>query len=528
MSKNIFNSISARRPKSNWFNLSHSNTLSFEMGKLIPVLVEEVLPGDKWRISTESLHRLAPLVAPVMHPLSVDIHYFFVPNRIAWKNWPDFISNRTADAMPPAFPVMLDLPGNTNTIGSLADYLGVPVDGKETFSDGSLSALPFAAYQLIYNEYYRDQNLIPYGGNSEDPFSSNVDSNGGQASLNNGSVTPVTRRLQIAQLRTRAWQHDYFTAALPFAQKGGSVDLPLGGYAPIVHNIPEYDADAIDLITSQSPGLPDAVVPRDEDAPDFFEAESNLLADLSQGTAASINSLRVAMRTQEFLEKQARGGSRYIEQLKVHFGVTSSDKRMQRPEFLGGTRAPVVISEVLQTSSTDETSPQGNMAGHGISGNFGKTIKYFAEEHGYLFAIMSVRPATAYQQGLPRHFSRRSMYDYAWPTFAHIGEQEVLNKEIYFDANDGKNDDTFGYVPRYAEYRYHPSETHGYFRTNMDHWTFTRQFQNRPQLNKDFIECKPRLDAFAVTEPGNQVVWAHIRHKIKVRRTLPRYGTPTL
>ncbi|MEM3789264.1 MAG: major capsid protein, partial [Candidatus Bathyarchaeia archaeon] len=253
------------------------------------------------------------------------------------------------------------------------------------------------------------------------------------------------------------------------------------------------------------------------------------LFGIADGTTASgtISDLRLALRLQEWFEKAARGGSRYVEQLKVHFNVLSSDKRMQRPEFLGGTRNPVVISEVLQTSSTDGTSPQANMAGHGISGSYGTNIRYYAEEHGYIFGIMSVMPDTAYQQGLSRHFTRKSWEDYAWPTFAHLSEQPILNQELYV-VNDNKNEEIFGYIPRYSEYRYQPSRVAGEFRDSLSFWHLGRIFANRPLLNQDFVECKPRTDIFAVTDDENQPLWCHSYHKVFVKRKLPKYGVPTL
>ena len=480
-----------------------------KMGQLTPVCVLECIPGDKFNIRTEAMLRMAPMVAPVMHNVNVYTHYFFVPNRLVWPNWEKFITDNNGKGNVPAPPVL----DNLNVVsGSLADYLGLPLGSPNSTK---VSAIPFAAYQLIYNDYYRDQNLQP-----------DLGKNGtGAIVLNDGLISDGLKRSALGNIRRRAWEHDYFTASLPFAQKGDAVDVPI----TFDNNVP------IVLNRTASPGAtvpigstPDAYVQAQnlDGANDFKLYAYTDGQDSAEGDL-TINNLRRAFRLQEWLEKMARGGSRYIEQILVHFGVKSSDARLNRPEYLGGTKAPVIISEVLQTSSSDETTPQGTMAGHGISANSGKNINFFCEEHGYIIGIMSIIPRTAYQQGIPKHFSRTSHLDYAWPTFAHIGEQEVLNKEIYHNPSDGKDDQVFGYVPRYSEYRYQPSRVAGDFRTTLNFWHLGRIFANRPALNATFVECTPRNDIFAVTT-DSQNIWAHCFHKIRVNRRLPKYGTPTL
>lgn len=448
---------------------------------------------------------------------------FFVPNRILWDNWQDFISPDLANEAPPAWPHLgFVAPLQTS---SLADYFGLPTGVPNV---GNVSAIPFAAYQCVYNEYYRDQNLI------EDVNFKLVNGNNDNSDL-------------IA-IRRRAWQHDYFTSCLPFAQKGPQVTIPLGEF----NDVDVYlDRDSIDPIQgqlmyappSQSNPIGNTMGPVIANTGDTFslgvgttsgrrfaslDPNGSLKAQTSEleFQAASINNLRVAIRLQEFYEKAARGGSRYIEQIRMHFGTIVPDYRLDRPEFIGGTRNPVIISEVLQTSESQET-PQATMAGHGISASGGSTLKYRCLEHGYIMSIMSIMPRTAYQQGLPRHFTRTTWDDYAWPTFAHLGEQEVLNKEIYFDASDGKNDDEFGYIPRYSEYRYTPSRVSGEFKTTLNFWHLGRIFDNRPLLNKDFIECNPSDRIFAVDD-ATQNLWCHVTNRTFVRRNLPKYGTPTL
>lgn len=505
---NQFQKVSIKRPNSNTFNLGHDVKYSMQMGKLVPVLVQEVLPGDKFNIETETLIRFAPLVAPVMHNIKVFTHYFFVPNRIVWPNWEDFISPDLAKDTPPAWPYIAMSRSNVYTHkGTLWDYFGLDVGSSgATGNFPNVSAIPFAAYQAIYNEYYRDQNL-----------ESEVD-----YKLVNGSNNSKFGA-QLSPLRTRAWMHDYFTSALPFAQKGPAVDLPLAGEAQVY-------VDGASSVTLT--GTPSNVTVPPQTAADPDILGGSLYADLSEVSATTINDLRTAMRLQEWFEKAARGGSRYVEQLLVHWSVRSSDARLNRPEFIGGTRNPVVVSEVLQTSSSDETTPQANMAGHGISVNSGKRMRYYAEEHGYIIGIQSVMPNTAYQQGIPRHFSRLSWEDYAWPTFAHLGEQAILNKELYTDGTSA-DEDTFGYIPRYSEYRYTPSRVAGEFRDSLAFWHLGRIFSNRPTLSSQFIKADVadnggiRTDIFAV-ESEPQHLWCHSYNKVFVRRKLPKYGTPRL
>lgn len=503
---NVFQSVQMSKPSSNTFNLSHDVKYSMQMGTLTPVLLQEVLPGDVFNINTETLIRFAPLVAPVMHNISVFTHYFFVPNRIVWENWEDFISPDLSKEVPPAWPILAgNLPRNHSSTrkGSLWDYFGLPTGANDSTGNWPhVSAIPFAAYQAIYSEYYRDQNLI-----------TEVD-----YKLTNGSNG--TNGVDLMALRRRAWMHDYFTAALPFAQKGPAVDLPLAGEAQVYVN----RASAAELTTTPTPNV--NVPPLLADDVDILGG--SLFTDLSDVSATTINDLRTALRLQEWFEKAARGGSRYVEQLLVHWNVRSSDARLNRPEFLGGTKNPVIISEVLQTSSSDETTPQATMAGHGISASSGKRIRYRAEEHGYIIGIQSIMPNTAYQQGIPRHFSRNSWEDYAWPTFAHLGEQEILNKEIYVNPTDSLDEDTFGYIPRYSEYRYTPSRVAGEFRDTLAFWHLGRIFSTRPALNKTFIEANPSNRIFAVIEADNHNLWCHSYNKVFVNRKLPKYGTPTL
>lgn len=507
--RNVFNSVRVPKVGSNRFDLSHDVKLTMQMGVLTPINLQEIIPGDSFEIRSESLIRFAPMIAPVMHRVNVFIHYFFVPNRIIWPNWEKFITDNNGQGNVPAPPFV-----TLNSIekGSLSDYFGLPPSATSR----SVSALPFAAYGKIYNEYYRDQNL--------------------QAEVKDELVDGTNSQTGFG-LRRRAWMHDYFTASLPFAQKGGAVTIPLGDYADVEVKpwaSTGFGGTQFRTVVSGASGAAGAIsqtgVPNIRSAANtdslYYDPADTLRADLASASAVTINELRRAFRLQEWLEKMARGGSRYIEQNLVHFGVRSSDARLQRPEFIGGSKNPVIISEVLQTSESQET-PQATMAGHGLAASSGKTIRYTAEEHGYIIGIMSIMPVTAYQQGIPRHFSRKSHLDYAWPTFAHIGEQAVLNKEIYSDGTSA-DDGTWGYVPRYSEYRYQDSRVAGEFRDTLAFWHLGRIFGSRPALNASFIECVPRNDIFAVSEPNNQNIWCQVRNNIHARRKLPLYGTPMM
>lgn len=503
---NLFNSIKLLKPKSNVFDLSHDVKLSCNMGQLVPIMCMEAVPGDKFNISCESLIRFAPLVSPVMHRMDVTMHYFFVPNRILWPNWESFITNGQTGTSPgpvPAFPFITMDAGNYT---DLADYLGIPTPiGANT---ENISALPFAAYQKIFNEYYRDQNLV----------TAVIDQ------LVDGDNTASAALLNIQR---RCWEHDYFTASLPFAQKGDSVEIPLGtveldpttqGTAQLVRNALDHSLSAnapLSALTSGELGE-DTII----DVEKVIDPNGTLIVE-----PTTINDLRRAFKLQEWLEKNARGGTRYIEHILSHFGVKSSDKRLQRPEYITGTKSPVVISEVLNTTGTTEL-PQGNMAGHALSVTSGQYGNYYCEEHGYIIGIMSILPKTAYQQGIPKHFLKTSdPFQYFWPSFANIGEQEVLKKELYaFQGAPGS--DTFGYVPRYAEYKFENSRVAGDFRTSLNFWHMGRIFDAAPSLNSDFVLSDPTTRIFAVEAEDENPIYAHVYNKIKAVRKMPKFGTP--
>ena len=514
---NIFNSVQVSKPKKNVFDLTHDVKMSGKMGRLLPVLVQECVPGDSWQIGCDSLIRFAPLIAPVMHRIDVSVHYFFVPNRILWDNWEKFIVDANTQLVAPTIDALglepqYANPAQANTARILADYMGIPLPTNGNGTGTNINALPFAAYQAIYNEYYRDQNLCP-------PI---------DYKLQDGSLPSWDKYREITNIRNRAWEHDYFTSSLPFAQKGAAVDIPLGSI--------NGDAEVyINNLVGPTTLTGSTVSPVVQNQLSTVVGNNELFAHLDdlQVGATTINDLRRAFRLQEWLEKNARGGTRYIENILMHFGVKSSDARLQRPEYITGVKTPVVISEVLNTAGTfsgqTATSPvQGNMAGHGVAVTTGKYGNYFCEEHGYIIGIMSVMPKTAYQQGIPKTYLKNDPLDFFWPSFAHIGEQPVTQNELYAYTNNAAN--TFGYVPRYAEYKFCANRVAGDFRTTLDYWHLGRIFNVDPTLSQSFIECAPedvdRIFAVLDEPEGTDNLYCQVLHKIRAVRPMPKFGTP--
>jgi len=506
------NSVKMSRPGRNTFDLTHDVKMSLDMGGLYPITAIECYPGDVHRINAEILLRMMPMVTPPMHKVDVYTHFFFVPNRLTYEDWETFISpNKYGIDVPPVPPYLTFNNDFKCLQGSLGDYMGVPVTPAMAGGEIRVNAFPFAGYNLIWNEYFRDQNL-------QGELVT-------QLSDGNNTISNFT------DIQMRAWEHDYFTSNLPQPQAGATVDVPLGDV--ILKDGPDR-AGALPIFrdTSGAHGGNGDVQQTNSDGLTITGAVTDLAYD-PDGTlevgATTINNLRIAFRLQEWLEKSARAGRRYIESILGHFGVRSDDARLQRPEYICGSQAPVIISEVLNTTGTEDL-PQGNMAGHGISVTNGHKKAYHCKEHGWLIGLVSVRPRTAYQQGLPRslnYYSRSTAVDYMWPEFAHLGEQGVLNDEIYAYQNGNTGRGVFGYNPRFAELRTQPNRVAGEMRSTLDSWHLGRIFETAPALNEDFIKCVPTKRIFAVQDEDIDSLVAHVRVSCQSSRLLPKYGTPT-
>lgn len=544
----IFDSVQTANPQRSTFDLSHDRKYTMKGGLLTPIFTREVVPGDQFNISVQNLIRLIPMTGPTMHKIDMDIHAFFVPNRIIWKNWEKFITGaKLAGAEAGQVPVhpYIDMVaaqqniGNVFVTGKLADYLGYPVT-DQNYEYGAntkafkLNSLPFRAYELIWKEFYRDQNLQSADDNFEELFE------------NDGNDTTLAENgVMNLNLRKRCWEKDYFTSSLPFVQKGDPVTLPVSGVAPVLMQTGNTNSISLNTstgaqasagtITAAAPGAGTTTYMAVEDAPPYLKINPNgtLLADLSGATASTINELRSAFQAQLWLEKNARTGTRYIESLEAHFGVRPADYRLQRPELFGATRVPVQISEVLQTSET-ATSPQGNMAGHGIG--YGKdNFNVFCPEHGWIIIIASIKPRTSYMYAVNKSVFRLNYLDYYWPEFARLGEQEVQRKELGFneqitDAAIDVMEESFGYQSRYAEYRSAISTVHGGMRKDpvLRSWHMAREnVDYHSTLSEDFVKADPTTRIFADTTPEYEYI-VHTQFNVHAKRPMPYFTDPGL
>lgn len=505
----------AEIPRSS-FDRSHGYKTAFDSGYLIPFFVDEALPGDTFNLHTNALARLATPIFPLMDNMFMDTHFFSVPVRLIWDNWQRFNGEQIDPGDSTDFLVpQLTAPAGGFTANSLEDYFGLPTG----VAGIKVNSLWHRAYNLIWNEWFRDQNLQD------------------SVTVHRGDAGDLPADYTLLR---RGKRHDYFTSCLPWPQKGPGVSIPLGGSAPVVGDL----TNAFQL-SSWSGGVENHgyVKPDNNNLLHFegnpasgsnlyFSTDPNktgLEADLSTATAATINSLRQAFQIQKIFERDARGGTRYVELIKSHFGVTSPDYRLQRPEFLGGGSSPVIISPVPQTSATG-TSPQGNLAAIGTCHVQGHGFVSSFTEHCIIIGLVSVRADLTYQQGLNRMFSRQTRFDFFWPALSHIGEQSVLNKEIYCDGS--ANDDlVFGYQERYAEYRYKPSMITGILRSSaaqsLDSWHLSQDFASLPVLNSAFIQENPPVDrVIAVPSEPHFIFDSYIQ--LKCARPMPVYGVPGL
>lgn len=530
------------------FDRSSSVKTTFNVGDIVPFYVDEVLPGDTFDIKTSKVVRMQSLVTPVMDNIYLDTYFFFVPNRLTWEHWQQFNGENTESAWIPTVEYQvpqLTAPSGGWSIGTIADYMGIPTG----VSGLSVNALPFRAYALIMDQWFRDENLT-------DPLNISL----GDVTQTGSNGSNYISDVVLGGMPFKAAKyHDYFTSCLPAPQKGPDVLLPLGDKVPVSTSV--YDpkpgepwtpspglvfGDQVDsTLTASTSLLFERSIPPDPGAAVTFQIPKaqgqvgqgmiplNLYADLSTATAATINQLRLAFQIQKLYEKDARGGTRYIEILKSHFGVTSPDSRLQRAEYLGGNRIPININQVLQTSQTSDQSPQGNPTGQSLTTDTHRDFVKSFVEHGFVIGVMVARYDHTYQQGLERFWSRKDRFDYYWPVFAHIGEQAVKNREIYAQGTSA-DDEVFGYQEAWADYRYKPNRVSGEMRSSapqsLDVWHLADDYDSQPYLSDEWIrEDKATVDrVLAVSSNLSAQLFCDIYVNNRTTRPMPVYSIPGL
>lgn len=499
----IYDQVRTLRPGRSAFNLSYEKKLTCDLGQLIPIMADEVIPGDTWKIGVEAVVRMMPMVAPILHEINIYFHYYFVPYRLLDANWENFITGgvdgQDAHTMPRWQPTGGNITNDNgdivadNGVGSLWDYFGFPVG---VIPDGAYPlAWPRLAYNLVYNQYYRDETLQT------------------EILMSDGIV------------KQRSWHKDFFTSAMPWQQRGVAPALPVTITGSSKALWPDFLGGGNTNFVFHTPA---ANVPADAGTKAALELNTVSLASAS-ATTFNVSDLRLAFQIQKWMERNARGGARYVEWLQNHFGVFPRDDRLQRAEYIGGTKMPVIMSEVLQTSQTG-TTPQGNMAGHGLGAGRDFCASYSAKEFGIIIGIMSLMPTAVYQQGINRQWLRTTRYDYYSPEFAHLSEQAVQRCELYASNSSASNTTIFGYQGRHNELRSKQSMCCGLMRSGVSgslaFWHLARNFASAPALNSSFVMCIPRKDYLAV--PSQPACIVNIANVIKAIRPLPIESDPGL